>query len=262
MGMVFGIQREEEPAYEVVLDRNEIYRKQVGVVPYEIRRYGTRFAIEAAFDDPEENANNESKDDGTRSPFMKLAGYIGVMSEPQNEGKEGIAMTAPVAMQGGDDKKKKDKKKGEKINMTAPVAMHREGDTAEAGDAEATGHRKMQFFLPSKYDSLDKIPSPTNPDVTIKTVPPAFGAVHRYSGKFSESISRAKARSLVETLLKDGAEVGINLALNDYEFWGYNPPFTIPAFRRNEVWVELSEAQVELLTKKYGGSAEMDAEKE
>ena len=49
---IVGIQREEEPAYTVVLDRNEVYRKQAGVVPYEIRRYGTRYAIEAAFDDP------------------------------------------------------------------------------------------------------------------------------------------------------------------------------------------------------------------
>ena len=273
MGMVFGIQREEEPAYAVVLDRNEVYRKRAGVVPYEIRRYGTRYAIEAAFDDPpppagEDNKTNGSKDDGTRSPFMKLAGYIGVMSEAQNEGKEGIAMTAPVAMQGGgssggaDTKstKKNKKTKGEKIAMTAPVAMHREGDTSEAGAAAATGHRKMRFFLPSQYDSLAAIPAPTDPGVTVRTVPPAVGAVHRYSGTFSEGTARGRARALVETLLKDGAEVDINVALNGYEFWGYNPPFTIPALRRNEVWVELSEEQAEKLTKMYGD--EENAEKE
>ena len=281
MGMVFGIQREEEPAYAVVLDRTAVYRKRAGVVPYEIRRYGTRYAIEAAFDDPPpppaststgENADNKKsggKDDGTRSPFMKLAGYIGVMSEAQNEGKEGIAMTAPVAMQGGGSsggadtkstKKKNKKKKGEKIAMTAPVAMHREGDTSEAGAAAATGDRKMRFFLPSQYDSLDAIPAPTDPGVTVRTVPPAVGAVHRYSGTFSEGTARGRARALVETLLKDGAEVDISLALNGYEFWGYNPPFTIPALRRNEVWVELSEEQAEKLTKMYGG--EENAEKE
>ena len=275
---MFGIQREEEPAYTVVLDRNEVYRKQAGVVPYEIRRYGTRYAIEASFDDPPpagnddtnaSNKHNGSRDEGTRSPFMKLAGYIGVMSEAQNEGREGIAMTAPVAMQGGssggsgaDTKSKKKNKntKGEKIAMTAPVAMHREGDTSEAGAAAATGHRKMRFFLPSKYDSLAKIPAPADPGVTIMTVPPAVGAVHRYSGTFSEGAARGRARALAETLRKDGAEVDIHAALNGYEFWGYNPPFTIPALRRNEVWIELSEEQAETLTKMYGD--EENAEKE
>ena len=286
MGLVLsivGIQREEEPAYAVVLDRTAIYRnrKRAGVVPYEIRRYGTRYAIEAAFDDPpaappaagDENGTNGRRDDGTRSPFLKLAGYIGVLSEAQNEGGEGIAMTAPVAMRGGSSggssggsedqksnkkKKKGEKKKGEKIAMTAPVAMHREGDTSEAGAAAATtgGRRTMRFFLPSKYDSLEKIPAPTHPGVTVRTVPPAVGAVHRYSGTFSEDTVRGRARALVETLRKDGAEFDIHAALNGYEFWGYNPPFTIPALRRNEVWVELSEEQVEKLTTMYGGEEE------
>ena len=279
---IVGIQREEEPACAVVLDRTAIYRKRkrAGVVPYEIRRYGTRYAIEAAFDDPsapppsagDENGSNGRRDDGTRSPFLKLAGYIGVLSEAQNEGGEGIAMTAPVAMRGGSsggssgssgsedqksNKKKDQKKKGEKIAMTAPVAMHREGDTSEAGAAAATGGRRtIRFFLPSKYDSLEKIPAPTHPGVTVRTVPPAVGAVHCYSGTFAEDTSRGRARALVETLRKDGAEVDINAALNGYEFWGYNPPFTIPALRRNEVWVELSEEQVEKLTTMYGGEEE------
>ena len=111
----------------------------------------------------------------------------------------------------------------------------------------------MQFFLPSKYDSLDKIPTPTNPDVTIAEVPPAMGAVHRYSGTFSETKSRKNAKALVEALNADGAEVDVDKAMKEYQFWGYNPPFTIPIFRRNEVWIELSEEQVDMLKKKVGG---------
>lgn len=152
MGMVFGIQREEEPSYTVLLDRTSTSTGNIHT-PYEIRQYGTRYAIEAAF----ENSNGDNQDE-TRSPFMKLAGYIVVMSDPQNEGKEGIAMTAPVAMQrerNGHDTAKK----GEKIAMTAPVAMHREGNDKDAASSGST--KKMQFFLPSKYDSLDKIPAPT-----------------------------------------------------------------------------------------------------
>ena len=246
MGMVFGIQREEEPSYTVLLDRTSTSNGYSQTLPYEIRQYGTRFAIETAFEDS--TGDNTGKEE-TRSPFMKLAGYIGVMSDPQNESKEGIVMTAPVAMQRGSDANEKNK--GEKIAMTAPVAMHRDGN--DDNNKSSGGTKKMQFFLPSKYDSLDKIPTPTNPDVTIAEVPPALGAVHRYSGTFSETKSRKKAQALVEALQADGAEVDTDKAMREYQFWGYNPPFTIPIFRRNEVWIELSQEQVDMLKKKVGG---------
>ena len=256
MGMVFGIQREEEPSYTVLLDRTSTSSGNVHTLPYEIRQYGTRYAIETAF----ENSSGGNGDE-TRSPFMKLAGYIGVLSDPQNESREGIAMTAPVAMQrdGGDGgNHDKTTKKGEKIAMTAPVAMHRDGAAGDGVDAASSGGstKKMQFFLPSKYDSLDKIPTPTNPDVTIAEVPPAMGAVHRYSGTFSETKSRKKAKALVEALNADGADVDVDKAMKEYQFWGYNPPFTIPIFRRNEVWIELSQEQVEMLEKKVGSENE------
>mmetsp|Transcript_5864 Transcript_5864/g.12757 ORF Transcript_5864/g.12757 Transcript_5864/m.12757 type:complete len:242 (-) Transcript_5864:105-830(-) len=233
MGMVFGIQREEEPAYTVQLDRSGASGASF---PYEIRSYGQRFAIEASFD-----ADGQDK-----SPFMKLAGYIGVLSDPQNEGETKIAMTAPVAMQRDDRDGGEKKKKGTPIAMTAPVAMQRDG-----GD---DSNKKMQFFLPSKYDSMDKIPKPTNPDVTVKTVPPSIGAVHRYSGTFSETKSKAKATQLIEQLKSDGlTSLDENKALDTYQFFGYNPPFTIPIFRRNEVFVELTAEQVEELKTKIGG---------
>ena len=51
-----------------------------------------RFAIETEMADP------STKSEGRNNPFMKLAGYIGVGSAPQNEGANKIAMTAPVTM--------------------------------------------------------------------------------------------------------------------------------------------------------------------
>ena len=104
----------KEPKYEVVLTRNG------GSVHYEIRSYGkryvatfsflmmvairsiSRFAIETPMGTP------SSESEGRRSAFWRLAGYIGVMGEPQNEGASKIAMTAPVAM-----------KPSEKVNTTA-----------------------------------------------------------------------------------------------------------------------------------------------
>ena len=58
--------------------------------------FALRFAIEAEMDPS--GAHREGTPSGTRSPFMKLAGYIGVGSAPQNEGENKIAMTAPVTM--------------------------------------------------------------------------------------------------------------------------------------------------------------------
>ena len=47
--------------------------------------------------------SSSSESEGRRSPFMTLAGYIGVRGTPQNEGAKTIAMTAPVAMKQSDE---------------------------------------------------------------------------------------------------------------------------------------------------------------
>ena len=57
----------------------------------------SRFAIETPMGSP------SSESEGRRSPFMTLAGYIGVRGTPQNEGAKTIAMTAPVAMKQSDE---------------------------------------------------------------------------------------------------------------------------------------------------------------
>ena len=227
MGMVFGrMGGIEEPAFSVLLDR------QGAALPYEIREYGTRFAIETYF----------GTDNADRPPFMKLAGFIGVGSAPKNDGGRAIAMTAPVAMQ-------RDHSGGQKISMTAPVVMEGEGGT------DSGAPRKMQFILPREFDAMDKIPKPSDPDVTVVEIPPSRGAVHRYSGRFSEKDARVKAEKLVAQLKADGLEkFDEKKALDTHQFWGFNPPFTLPAFRRNEVWIELSKEDAKNLEAKVGAN--------
>jgi len=219
----FGVVDVEEPKYEVILNRDH----------YEIRRYGKRFAIEAEMDPS--GAHREGTPSGTRSPFMKLAGYIGVGSAPQNEGENKIAMTAPVTM------KKPEEVKGQAIAMTAPVTM---------GNDSASGKRVMQFILPSAMDDLSKIPKPTNSDVTVREVPPAVGAALRYSGSFNDETNKAKAKELLKQLQDDGLDVDEELFMDRYQVMGYNPPWTIPMLRRNEIWIELTDEQVEKLKNK------------
>lgn len=221
MGSVFGKQTVAEPPFELLLQR----AKGSVETAYEIRRYGERFVAEASY----------TGDDN--SPFRLLAGYIGVFGDPQNEASESIDMTAPVMMH-------HEKKGGEAIDMTAPV-MRKENQQ---------GEKIMQFVLPEKYDEISKIPKPTNPKVHIREIPPTVGAVHRYSGSMDDTHSQATAMALREQLKKDGVDLSESYVMQEYQFMGYNPPFTLPMFRRNEVWIELSKEQADKLVQDYSPS--------
>lgn len=211
MGSVFGKETIEEPPFTLLLDRTSV------PTPYQVREYGTRVAIETKMDATD------------RSPFMKLASYIGVIGEPANEGGESIAMTAPVI------------KKGTKIAMTAPVMKD---------------HDVMQFVLPKEYNSAAKAPKPTDSTVIVKELPPSTGAVQRYSGSFDSDYCAKKALELAEQLRKDGLDIDDAFATDAHSFWGYNPPFTLPMFRRNEVWIPLTPKQSQQLVSNFPGAAE------
>jgi hypothetical protein len=227
MGMVFGRITVEEPPHEILLNRN------VGATTsYELRRYNVRFVAEADY----------LKDGQDDTPFNVLAKYIGVFGTPENEGSEAISMTAPVVIDSSPQKKNG----GEAIAMTAPVMMI---------DGKGEGNKKMQFMLPKKYDELSKIPKPTNPAVHIKEIPSAVGAVHVFSGRYNDQITKKVAENLIHQLREDGVDLSEEDAMSTYEFWGYNPPFTIPAFRRNEVWIPLSEKDVSRLVNEFNPSA-------
>jgi len=222
MGSIFGKETVAEPAFQVVLERGGPHVQ----TPYEIRRYGERFAAEVHF-----NTTGGSSDMGT--PFRTLAAYIGVFGTPENEGKQAISMTAPVVTE----------KEGVKMAMTAPVVTE-EDDT--------TGERVMKFILPAEYDEMSKIPKPTNPNVIIAEIPSQVGAVHRYSGSWGEAINRETAAELASQLTTDGVDrMSVSYVLDHFQFWGYNPPFCIPMFRRNEIWVELDESEVQYLVNKF-----------
>jgi SOUL heme-binding protein len=217
MGMVFGRITVEEPPHEILL-------KRAAVTSYELRRYSVRFAAEADY----------TKDGEDNAPFNLLARYIGVFGKPENEGSEAISMTAPVVI---------DSKGGTALKMTAPVV-------------KTEGKKTMQFMLPKEYDELSKIPKPSNPAVHIKEIPAAVGAVHVFSGRYNDERTRKISESLAKQLRDDGLDrLSDETAIETYEFWGYNPPFTIPALRRNEVWIPLSEEEASRLVNEFNPSA-------
>ena len=89
----------------------------------------------------------------------------------------------------------------------------------------------MAFTMPSQY-RLEDLPEPDDGNVTLHPVPLRTVAAVRFSGWARGSVVATKTRLLLDTL--EGSEwvpVG-SPSLNQY-----NPPWTPPWMRRNEVMV-------------------------
>ena len=168
----------------------------------EIRRYGPRIAAETTIAAEEETARSEG--------FRRLAGYI----FGGNTTKTKIAMTAPVAQQQSD-----------KIAMTAPVAAQR----------GAAGEWVIRFFMPAEH-SLESLPVPNDERVHLVTVPAETVAVLRYSGVASLESIASHTDELLTTLRDNGFPTD-----GEPFSWFYDPPWTIPFRRRNEVAVRLGK---------------------
>ena len=167
----------------------------------EIRRYGSRIAAETTIEANEESARSEG--------FRRLARYI----FGGNKGSTKIAMTAPVAQE-----------QGQKIAMTAPVAAQRCG----------TGQWVIRFFMPSNH-SMDTLPTPNDERVRLVYVPGERMAVLRFSGVASPSAVAARTEELRKALRDNDIEVA-----GEPLTWFYDPPWTIPFRRRNEVAVSVA----------------------
>jgi hypothetical protein len=69
-------------------------------------------------------------------------------------------------------------------------------------------------------------------------------AVRKFSGSYSQAIGRQELRSLLSSLTTKSFLPPTASSQEDSVKWSvaqYHPPFTIPAFRRNEIWVDLTE---------------------
>jgi hypothetical protein len=163
----------------------------------EIRRYGPRVAAETTV-----VADKAALSNG----FRRIAGYI----FGGNHTRTTIAMTAPVAQQSG-----------AKIAMTAPVAQ---AQRPEGGSV-------VRFFMPAQW-TLESLPEPDNPDVRLVTVPAETVAVLRFTGDRGPRAVEAQTGRLLKALREYGFETG-----GEPVAWFYDPPWTIPLLRRNEVAV-------------------------
>ncbi|XP_013668494.2 uncharacterized protein LOC106372750 [Brassica napus] len=173
---------------------------------YEIREYPPAVAAEITYD-PSEFKDN--RDGG----FTVLAKYIGVFGKPENQKPEKIAMTAPVIT-----------KEGEKIAMTAPVVTKEEGSEKKTVT--------MQFLLPEVYKKAEDAPRPTDERVVIKEEGGRKYGVVTFGGNAAESVVEEKVKKLRSDLERDGFKI-----TGDYVLARYNPPWTLPPFKTNEVMI-------------------------
>lgn len=190
----------EEPAHAVVGRQGEV----------EIRRYGPRLAAETLIEGGTEEA---ARSEG----FRRLAGYIFGGNRPAAK----IAMTAPV-----------EQVAPTRIAMTAPVSSARVSQ-APAGQApSAAGDAwRIRFFMPATW-TRETLPVPNDPLVRIVEVPGETVAVLRFSGVPSAAAVAEQGPRLLQAL-----EAGPWAPTGAVTGWFYDPPWTLPPLRRNEVAV-------------------------
>lgn len=168
----------------------------------EIRDYEPMIVAEATVSGERKAAINEG--------FRTIADYI----FGNNITSQKVAMTAPVTQQAS-----------EKIAMTAPV-------TQQAGDGSQW---TVHFVMPSTY-SMKTLPKPKDAAVTLKEIPAKRYAVIRFSGSANENRLAQETTTLDDFVAQQRLK---KKSSPTYAF--FNPPWTLPFLRRNEVMIEIEK---------------------
>jgi len=182
----------EEPSFQTVMHDGA----------FEVRDYPRLIVAEVT-------VSGEQKEAASKG-FRLLAGYI----FGGNNGRQTIAMTAPVAQQ----------PVSEKIAMTAPVTQTKVADSWV-----------VRFTMPSAFTTIEMLPEPNDPRVTLRSLPATRVAVLRFSGLARRSEVEAKDAELLDAVRSHHLQ-----PIGPVTLAQYNPPWTPWFMRRNEVMVALS----------------------
>ena len=110
----------------------------------------------------------------------------------------------------------------EKIAMTAPVQQ------------SMAGEKEMAFMMPAEY-ALEDLPEPEDQRVSFRTAPAHTAAVIQFSGWASLEKSDKNWQQLRRFLIAKDIDITGEPTLNQY-----NPPWTLPFMRRNEIIVPVA----------------------
>jgi len=194
----------EEPKYEVV----------TADAQFEVRHYAPILIAETIVEGDMDAASSKG--------FRLIADFIfGNNQQADSDKKSKIAMTAPVTVE----------PQSSKIAMTAPVTV--EPQAAESSMKTSKTWR-INFVMPSQY-TLATIPKPKNNAVTLREVPSKYFIVHKYSGFNTVSRVQAKTDEAIEWATKRSYKI-----IGTPQLSRYDPPWTLPMFRRNEIMIEIA----------------------
>lgn len=142
-----------------------------------------------------------------------------------------------TSMDGLDDKKSPfyklfgyisgDNDAAKEIPMTAPVFM----------DNKDTKMETMSFVLPKDY-ALDDSPVPIDSTVKLEEIKDYTVATITFKGRLTKENIKGNRQNLESWIKQKAYEV-----TGAPKVAGYNPPFTIPAFRRNEVLISVKKPE-------------------
>ena len=149
----------------------------------------------------------ETRKEAVSQGFRSLADFI----FGNNIRNDKIKMTAPVVQQSS-----------EKIKMTAPVVQQ-----------SSSQGWKVSFVMPSSY-TLHDIPKPLNNEIIIKEIPARKMAVIKFNGRNEEDNISKYENKLLKFMEQNNF---VHEENPEYAF--YNPPWTLPVLRRNEVMFEI-----------------------
>ncbi|PKL78035.1 MAG: heme-binding protein [Candidatus Melainabacteria bacterium HGW-Melainabacteria-1] len=164
---------------------------------FEVRDYASSVQAEVVVQGQREEAGNKA--------FNTLFQYI----SGANRSRQKIAMTAPVGQ-------------SETIAMTAPVGL----SPSDQGWV-------VSFMLPASLGP-DTAPEPTDPRVTLRTLPARRVASVRYAGGDDQATYQRKLDALQAWIRQRGLE-----STGELVWARYNPPFMPPFWRRNEILLTL-----------------------
>ena len=189
----------EEPQYEVLLKEGD----------FELRVYKPMLIAEVLVEGSMREASNRG--------FRLVADYIfGNNEDPVKKQAQKINMTAPVTIEPN---------LSESISMTVPVTIQQ--------DSSNFLKWKLFFVMPKEY-TLDTIPKPKNGQVSLVQLPKQYLAVSRFSGWVSQEKFELKTLELMKWISSKSYR-----PVQQAQLSRYNPPWTLPFLRRNEVWVKL-----------------------
>tara|TARA_B100000482_G_scaffold188694_1_gene168968 strand:- start:6673 stop:7341 length:669 start_codon:yes stop_codon:yes gene_type:complete len=171
---------------------------------FEIRQYAPKILAQVSV-----TGNfNEASSEG----FKALADFI-FGNNISIQGDTKIDMTAPVEMV----------PKSDKIEMTAPIIT--EGKNNEW---------IVSFVMPKEY-SLNTLPKPNNKNINIITLPIEKYAVIVFSGLVRASNYNEQVKLLFEFIKEKKLTT-----TGSVKIARYNPPWTLPFFRRNELMIKIN----------------------